>query len=123
MPPTSINEPNTPAFEEVSGAVKPEITALNPDSCAIGDPDFTLYVSGENFTPSSVIFFAGYDERTTLYEDGTVGTGVKPSLWGAPVVVQCYVRNGTLYSTPMDFTFTAPAEAEVAHTRTKKGKH
>ena len=45
--PTSINEPGTPAFEEVTGAVKPSITALAPASCAIGDADSDLHVTGE----------------------------------------------------------------------------
>jgi hypothetical protein len=110
--PTSINEPGTPAFEEVAGQVPPTITALEPDSCAIGDPDFTLHVTGEGLSANSTIFFAGNDEPTTYNEDGTVSTGVKPSLWGAPAVVQCYVRNGTLHSNPLDFTFAAPSAAE-----------
>jgi hypothetical protein len=108
--PTSINEPQTPAFEEVSGAVAPVLTALTPDYCAIGDADFQLHVTGEGFSADSVIFFAGHDEPTTLNEDGTVSTGVKPSLWGAPAVVQVYVRNGTKHSNALEFTFAAPAE-------------
>jgi hypothetical protein len=112
--PTSINEPQTPAFEEVAGQVPPTITALEPDYCALGDPDFTLKVSGEGLSANSTIFFAGHDEPTSYNEDGTVSTGVKPSLWGAPVVVQCYVRNGTLHSNPLEFTFAAPSADEEA---------
>jgi hypothetical protein len=59
-----------------------------------------------------VIFFAGHDEPTTLNEDGTLSTGVKPSLWGAPVVVTCYVRNGTLASNGLIFTFAEAAEGK-----------
>jgi hypothetical protein len=106
--PTSINEPGTPAFEEVTGAVKPSITALAPASCAIGDADFDLHVTGEGFAEHSTIYFADHDEPTTLNEDGTLSTGVKPSLWGAPTTVQVYVRNGTLHSDPVDFEFTVP---------------
>jgi hypothetical protein len=109
----SINEPGTLSFEEVAGQVLPEITALEPDYCAIGDPDFILKISGEGLSANSTIFFAGHDEPTTYNEDGTVSTGVKPSLWGAPAVVQVYVRNGTLHSNPLDFTFAAPAEADA----------
>jgi hypothetical protein len=120
--PTSINEPHTPAFEEVAGQVPPAITSLSPDSCAIGDPDFQLHVTGEGLSENTTIFFAGHDEPTTYNEDGTVSTGVKPSLWGAPVVVQVYVRNGTLHSNPLDFTFAAagveedelPSDTELA---------
>jgi hypothetical protein len=120
--PTSINEPSTPSFEEVAGAVKPTITALMPDFCAIGDPDFTLFISGEGFGENSIIFFAGHDENTTLNEDGTVSTGVKPSLWGAPVTVQVRVHNGTQSSNALDFTFTAAADRDVEHDDTRKGK-
>jgi hypothetical protein len=120
--PTSINEPSTPAFEEVSGAVKPTITALDPATCAIGDPDFDLHVSGENLGASTVIYFAGHDEPTTLNEDGTVSTGVKPSLWSAPATVQVYVRNGTLHSEPLDFEFTAAAGADTLSARGAKGE-
>jgi hypothetical protein len=95
----SINEPPVPQE-------KPVIMAIEPPSCVIGDPDFTLHVSGEKFIESSVIFFAGYDEPTTFNEDGTLSTGVKPSLWGAPVIVQCQVRNGAQLSDPVDFAFT-----------------
>ena len=85
----------------------PVVTSLLPDHCAIGDPDFTLFIVGRGFAESSVIVFAGHDEPTTLNEDGTRSTGVKPSLWGAPVVVQCSVRNGTLHGNAVDFTFAA----------------
>jgi hypothetical protein len=121
--PTSINEPSTPAFEEVAGAVKPTITALMPDSCAVGDADVTLFISGEGFGENSTIFFAGHDEPTTLNEDGTVSTGVKPALWGAPVTVKVRVHNGTQSSNALDFTFAAAADRDVEdHDMTRKGK-
>ena len=108
--PTSINEPMTPAFEEVSGAVTPTISALDPDTCAIGDQDFDLHVTGENFTGASIIYFAGHDEPTTLNEDGTVSTGVNMAMWHGPDTVNVYVRNGTLHSNALEFTFTEAAE-------------
>jgi hypothetical protein len=85
----------TPAFEEVSGAVTPTISALEPDTCAIGDPDFDLHITGENFTTASIIYFAGHDEPTTLNEDGTVSTGINMNMWHGPDAVNVYVRNGT----------------------------
>ena len=101
--PQSINEP-----PELPDLPAPVITSIDPAECAIGDPDFTLEVHGENFFAGSVIFFAGHDEPTTFDEAaGTVSTGVKPSLWGAPVVVQCQVYNGEMMSNAVDFTFTA----------------
>jgi hypothetical protein len=107
LTPQSINEP-----VDLEMPDPPVITALVPDSCAIGDPDFTLDVEGTGFYPQSVIHFAGHDEPTT-YNDGTLSTGVKPSLWTSPVVVQCQVRNGETMSNAVDFTFsdiTATAE-------------
>jgi hypothetical protein len=98
--PRSINEP-----PEVPDLPAPVITAIAPAECMIGDPDFTLDVTGENFFAGSVIFFAGHDEPTSFDGVDTVSTGVKPSLWGAPVVVQCYVHNGEQMSTAVDFAF------------------
>jgi hypothetical protein len=90
-------------------AVPPILTSLLPAQATIGDPDFTLFITGQGFTESSVIFFAGHDEPTTLNGDGTLSTGVKPSLWGVPVVVQCSVHNGAVSSNVLDFTFVDPA--------------
>jgi hypothetical protein len=112
--PTSLNEPTTPAFEEVSGAVKPEITALEPDTCAIGDADFTLYITGTGFAEHSIIYFAGYDEPSKLEADGRLSTGVNMAMWHGPDTVNVYVRNGTLHSNALEFTFT---EAGTAGTR------
>jgi hypothetical protein len=110
LTPASINEP--PTLEE------PVISAIAPDQCTIGQPDFTLFISGEGFSALSVIFFAGHDEPTTLNEDGTLSTGIKPSLWQSPVVVQCQVRNGDKLSNAVDFTFAAEGapEAEIVDT-------
>jgi hypothetical protein len=102
--PASINEPPGDIPTEA-----PVITALDPDGCTIGDTDFTLYISGENFFTLSVIHFAGHDEPTTLNADGTLSTGIKPSLWGDPVVVQVRVKNGLMASNAVDFEFRSPA--------------
>jgi len=86
----------------------PEVTSLSPNTAVSGDPDFTLYVSGENFTAQSVIHFGLNDEPTTHNADGTLSTGVKPSLF-APAEVDVCVRTGPLESNIVTFTFTAPA--------------
>ena len=114
----SINEPQTPAFDHIAGSVKPSITAIDPASAEIGADDLTLTITGEGFGPDTVIYFAGHDEPTTLEDDGTVSTGLKPSLWTAPATVQCYVRNGTLHSDPVDFEFT-----EASDTRDARDRH
>ena len=108
----SINEPQTVSLPVPENVVvpKPSISSLSPNECAIGDDDFTLDVIGENFFADSVIHFAGHDEPTTYNaEERTLSTGVKPSLWQNPVVVQCQVKNGPEISEPVDFTFSAPA--------------
>jgi hypothetical protein len=119
--PSSINEPNMPAFEEVAGAAQPTITALEPATCAIGDPDFDLHITGENFTTASIIYFAGHDEPTTLNEDGTVSTGVNMAMWHGPDTVNVYVRNGTLHSNALEFTFTEPVEEDTSGTTRSHG--
>jgi len=93
----------------------PTVTALSPDTAVSGDPDLTLYVSGENFTPQSVIHFGHHDEPTTHNADGTLSTGVKPSLF-VPAPVEVSVRTGPLESNVMTFTFT-----EAAGARSKRG--
>ena len=94
----------------------PVLSGLEPTTAAIGDPSFTLKVSGTGFIVyESTIVFAGLDEPTQLNEDGTVSTGVNMDYWHGPDVIQVQVRNGTQYSEPLDFTFTAAApEADVA---------
>lgn len=110
----SINEPpgsNTMPVEEGYVEPVPTITGMDPQECAIGDPDFVLMISGDNLHGSTVINFAGHDEPTTMNEDGTISTGVKPSLWADAVVVPVLVRNGGVASEPMQFTFSEAGAA------------
>jgi hypothetical protein len=87
----SINEPQTVSLPLPEGTKVPvpSISSILPAECAIGDDDFTLDVSGENFFADSVIWFAGHAEPTTYNEEEkTLSTGVKPSLGLEPVVVK-----------------------------------
>lgn len=122
----SINEPDAPTIEHSEPesinepepdvpAEPPAITSLNPASCAISDADFTLFVLGTGFTADSVIHFAGHDEPTTLETDGSVSTGVKPSLWANPTTVQVSIKNGAVSSNEVDFEFMAPAARSSRH--------
>jgi IPT/TIG domain len=106
----SINEPHTVSLPVPEGTEipKPSISSLNPTETEIGGEDFTLYVSGENIFRDSVINFAGQDEPSTLNEDGTLSTIVKPSLWADPVTVPVIIKNGPESSEPVDFAFNAP---------------
>jgi hypothetical protein len=83
----------------------PVIESIDPTEIPMGSEDMTLYITGTNFTANSVINFAGHDEPTTLNEDGTLSTGLKPSLWKSPVVVPCMVSTSGKVSAPVDFSF------------------
>ena len=119
LPPGHYNNSvNEPPGSDVGGegggepgaGEAPTLTALDPDTAVAGDADdITLYVSGTGFTEDSVIVFGAYDEPTTLESDGTLSTGVKPSLFVVPDTVQVTVRNNTAVSGPLPFTFTDPA--------------
>ena len=92
----------------------PVLSGLEPSTAAIGDPSFTLKVSGTGFVPyESVIVFAGHDEPTTLNEDGTVSTGVNMGTWFGPDTIKVSVRNGSQVSEPLDFVFTAGAGGDA----------
>lgn len=119
-PPHHLDSKNEPWGSEVippvdpgeggEGGEAPTITALEPATCAIGGPDFTMYVQGTGFTADSVIHFAGYDEPTTYNDiDGSLSTGIKPSLWQSPDTVKVSVWNGSMVSEEVDFTFTEAA--------------
>jgi IPT/TIG domain-containing protein len=95
----------------------PAITALEPNTAESGSEDVVMAVTGTGFTDKSVIVFGSNDEPTTLTAEGTLTTGVKPSLF-APAAVPVTVRNGPARSGSLDFTFTEPVEAGA----TKRGK-
>ena len=102
--PVSINEP--PTLPDLGGEMPvPSITAIDPASCVLGDPDFRVYLSGENLFAGSVIIFAGQEEITTLESDGRLSTGVNMAVWHGPDVVQVSVRNGDVMSNAVDFEF------------------
>ena len=107
----SINEPQTVTLPLPQGTEvpKPSITTITPTECTIGDEDFRLAVTGENFFRDSVINFAGQDEPTTLEENGTLSTGVNMALWQGPDTVPVIIKNGPESSDPVDFTFKEPS--------------
>jgi hypothetical protein len=112
----SINEPQTVSLPLPQGTKVPvpAITGYDPYECTLGDPDFTLFITGDNFFKDSVINFAGQDEPTTLNEDGRLSTGINMSVWHGPDTVQVVVKNGPEVSAPVEFTFNEAA--------TRKGK-
>ena len=114
----SINEPQTVALPVPQGVEvpKPSITSLEPSECTLGEPSFTMYVSGENFFADSVIVFAGQNEPTT-FADGKLSTGINMDMWHGPDSVEVFIKNGPEMSNVEYFTFN-----EAAASRSKKGK-
>ena len=108
--PVSINEP--PDLAAIPGT--PTITSLAPTSAVIGDPSFTLVVTGTNFYDGSVIVFAGNDEPTTYTDAQTVSTGVDMNVWLGADTVPVQVRNFNMVSNSVDFVFTATAAVTAA---------
>jgi hypothetical protein len=84
----------------------PVVTALEPDTVAIGAPSFTLHVHGTGFAAGAVIVFAGHDEPTTMVSPTEVTTGVNMAVWVGPDAVPVAVRVGPVVSNALDFTFT-----------------
>jgi hypothetical protein len=88
--------------------VSPTLTSISPDTAVLGDPDVTMVCTGTDFSANSVITFAGQPEPIVFISDTEISTVVKPTLpWGA-VSVPVTVKNGSLESDPLDFTFTDP---------------
>jgi len=96
----------------------PVVTSLSPNSAVAGDEaDITMVVNGSGFNESSVIVFNSYDEPTTLISDTKVSTGVKPSLFIVPADCPVAVRNGSVTSNAVIFSFTAAAQRSAARSR------
>jgi hypothetical protein len=91
----------------------PTITSIEPTTAAIGDPSFSLVVTGTNFHTDSAIVFAGQRENTTLNEDGTLQTGVNMNYWHGADTIPVLIDNGLAQSEPVDFTFTAAPGGEA----------
>jgi hypothetical protein len=93
----------------------PIVTSVTPATVVLGEPSFTLVVTGSGFNPYSVIRFNGLDELTTFVSETEVQTGVNMPLWQAPVVVPVAVRNFSEISASVNFEFlpVVPALASI----------
>jgi hypothetical protein len=112
--PASINE--APSLDGLppDAIPTPNIVALSPNNATLGDPSFTMYITGTNLFAQSVIVFAGQNEPTTLNTDGTLSTGINMDVWHGPDTVQVSVKNGSKSSNELPFTF-AEAATRSAH--------
>lgn len=91
-------------------ALPPTLDSLSPDTAVSGGDDFVLSCIGTNFTSGTVIRFGPtVDEPTTFVSETEVTTIVKSSIF-APAVVPVAVHIGNVWTKPLDFTFTEPAQ-------------
>ena len=89
--------------------VSPTLGSISPNTAVIGGEDVTMVCNGTDFTSASVITFNGGDEPTTFISENQVSTIVKPSTAGTPGAYPVTVKNSTLESDPVEFTFTEAA--------------
>jgi hypothetical protein len=87
----------------------PVLSSISPNSAILGIPSFTLHVHGSDFTPNSIIVFAGQDEPTTYVSPTEITTGINMSVWAGADVLDVQVKNaqGDL-SAVVTFEFKAP---------------
>ena len=96
----------------------PTVTAIEPNTLTVADPDTEVVVTGAGFTVASVIYWNGSDEPTAFIDGEHVSTIVRPSTVEAPLpcTVPVAVRNGIALSDPVPFIFSAPPEPEEGET-------
>jgi len=85
--------------------VTPAITALAPDTAAVGAADFALVVTGTGLAPDSVIVWNGADVATTVTSDTEVTAPITTPAAAGPIPVQ--VRAGGNLSNVLTFTVSA----------------
>lgn len=90
----------------------PTLTALEPNTLTVDDPDTEVTLTGENFTEESVIVWNGGDEVTDFVDSEHLSTTVKPSTVEAelPFSLPVVVRNGQRLSNEVTFTFIPAPE-------------
>ncbi len=77
----------------VGSATAPTIAALNPAGAVLGDPGFTLSLTGSNFLPNSVVRWNGADRPTTFISATQLTAAIPASDLGAAGVVSITVFN------------------------------
>lgn len=97
-----------------SGPKPPLITSLDPGTAVVGGEDITLRVLGAYFDQTSVVVFNGSDEPTTFVAAYEITAIVQPSTASGPMTVPVAVRNDTLLSEDVAFSFTEPPEVGPA---------
>jgi IPT/TIG domain len=103
-PPYTTEPPDRPDRPDIPD--KPVINSLLPNTAVVGGPDVTMLVTGSGFALGSVIVWNGGDEPTTYQSSSELMTVVKPSTASGPWTIPVAVRNGSIMSNEMSFTFT-----------------
>lgn len=87
----------------------PILTALSPQTAAIGGAALTVTATGTGFTADSVVVVDGTDSATTFVSDTSLTTQIDPATATAgdvPVLVRAPAGE----TAPLNFTFTAAGE-------------
>ena len=85
LTPQSLNEPIG-----VDDLNPPRITGVDPAGCTVGDPAFTIDVTGSNFASGMTVMFGGAPIPTTFVSDTELSGALDPvglSAAGYPVTV------------------------------------
>jgi len=92
----------------------PTLGALTPNAAVAGSDSLTLQVTGTNFNSGSVVVWtpaggSATNLPTTFQNATSLQAAVKDTLLANAGTVSVTVANGSLVSSPMTFTITAPA--------------
>jgi hypothetical protein len=100
-------------------APTPTLEFIAPATLNVPGPDAELVLVGAGFTSTSIIVWNNGDEATEFVSNAELRTIIKPSTVEAtlPFTLPVYVRNGSIRSNSVDFTFT---EGEVVETKEPK---
>lgn len=99
---------------EVPPAEPPVLVSLAPATAALGDPNFTLQVTGTGFRTDAVIFWNGAPEPTTVLSPTNLSTLVDMATAAAAAEIPVTVANGGGNGPPsneLTFSLTDPAGA------------
>jgi len=101
--------------------VAPVFDSITPNGSDVPGPDVEVVLAGSNFNAQSIIVWNNGDETTEFVNDTELRTIVKPSTVQAPLpfTLPVYIRNGSLRSEVVEFTFK---EAEIEEDRARSDK-
>jgi hypothetical protein len=92
----------------------PQLFGISPGQALRGDPDLTLTVTGQNFVPSSTVFWNGSPRPTTFVDTGTLKATISAADFATAGFDDVTVSNPTPgggTSTAVQFTVALPLTA------------